>query len=386
MEMGDMNTIRPLGHHAIGARRNWLGALAVVGMINTAACTGGLRVEGQGGAAANGGGTGSQGFTNTGGSVGSSVSVNIKPYVICPCGNTSDAAKSVVDPQKVFTRSDPLPRGDSSGLFNSVSMGSNYDNCCGVKSDQTIACWGSDLQPYNTPPTGTFNSVNVGAYFACGVRTDGTMVCWGNTPPTPPTGTFTSVSVSSGEASACAIRTDGTIVCWATTPDHTLVPPRGTFTSVSVGRTMACGVRTNGTLACWHEAGPITPPDGKFTSFSVGSSSLCGVRSDGTIACYVPRANGCSDRDVDYECTDYATPPEGTFTSVSAGMYSGCGVKADGTLACWGMYSIYFFVVVGTFTSVSVGGDGAVCAVKTDGTLVCWFQEHRGAGGPEGSF
>jgi hypothetical protein len=65
-------------------------------------------------------------------------------------------------------------------------------------------------------------------------------------------------------------------------------------------------------------------------------------------------------------------------------MYSGCGVKTDGTLFCWGMYSL--FKVVGTFTSVSVGGDGAVCAVKTDGTLVCWFDEHREEGGPEGGF
>jgi hypothetical protein len=113
----------------------------------------------------------------------------------------------------------------------------------------------------------------------------------------------------------------------------------------------------------------------------VGSPSLCGVKSDGTIACYVPPDHGCSDS---ADACLWATPPEGGFTSVSAGLYSGCGVKMDGTLACWGMFST--FVLAGTFTSVSVGGDGSVCAVRSDGTLVCWLNEHRGSGGPAGGF
>lgn len=387
MELGDMNAIRIGGHHAIVAGRNWLVVLAVVAMINTAACTAGLRMGGEGGDAANGGGSGNQGFTTTGGSAGGPVTLDNTPYDICPCTDSSAAAVSVgAGPGFPDTGGSAGSggSGDSSGLFTSVSMGSSFDTCCGVKSDQTIACWGVFVHPYDTPPAGTFNSVSVGGYFACGVRTDGTMVCWGANPPTPPAGTFTSVSVSNNgqesASAACAVRTDGTIACWAASPSDTLVPPRGTFTYVSMGTEMACGVKTDGSLACWHKAGPVLAPAGKFTSFSVGTRMACGVKSDGTIACYVPEDHGCSNSKVD--CVD-STPPEGRFTTVSAGKYTTCGVKADGTLACWGYSPV---ALAGTFVSVSVGGDGGVCAVRTGGTLVCWVNEYRDSGSPEGGF
>lgn len=93
-----------------------------------------------------------------------------------------------------------IPIGDSSGSFLSVSMGSNYDACCGVKADHSIACWGAVPSYQFFIPAGTFNSVSLGSTFACGTRTDGTIICWGYDAPTPPLGAFSSVSVGGGSA------------------------------------------------------------------------------------------------------------------------------------------------------------------------------------------
>ena len=101
-------------------------ALAVAGMINTAACTGGLRMGGQGGAAASGGGIGHQGFTNTGGGAGNSVTLNIQPYAICPCGNTSNAAKLVEDPV-VARKASPKFSREFEEIW-SLEMGSRASN------------------------------------------------------------------------------------------------------------------------------------------------------------------------------------------------------------------------------------------------------------------
>ena len=64
--------------------------------------------------------------------------------------------------------SDPTePRGDE---FASVSAGVRHT--CGVKTDGTVACWGSDEDGEATPPDGKFASVSAGGRHTCGVRND----------------------------------------------------------------------------------------------------------------------------------------------------------------------------------------------------------------------
>jgi hypothetical protein len=180
-----------------------------------------------------------------------------------------------------------------------------------------------------------------------------------------------------GEGIACAVRTDGTVVCWGDTPYHYLIPPGGTFISVSLGlgpgSSKACGVRTDGTLACWG-AGSTASSAITFTSFSMGWPMMCGVRSDGTVACFGlgdPTNSWC----VEFEGASNGCIfpfPGGTYTSVSAGGGIACGVKTDSTIACWGLVDSSE-VPAGSFTSVSVGGDGGVCAIRTDRSVVCWY-------------
>jgi len=269
------------------------------------------------------------------------------------------------------------PIGDSSGSFTSVSMGSDRDACCGIKADQSIACWGSVPSYQFLIPAGTFSSVSLGALFACGTRTDGTIACWGYDAPTPPLGAFTSVSV--GASSACAVRTDGSMACWGDSTYLKSAAPGGPFTSVSVDGDFACALKIDGTVACWGAPSPTETPVGTFISFSVGFPMMCGVkRSDGTLACFVRGSTGCT-QDGIRDCVD-STPPGGTFTSVSAGAYFACGVRTDGTLACWGM-ATSSVLPEGTYTSVSVGNDDGLCGVRTDGTLACSYTGHGGSGG-----
>ncbi|HVH42453.1 MAG TPA: RCC1 domain-containing protein, partial [Labilithrix sp.] len=68
-----------------------------------------------------------------------------------------------------------------------------YDHTCGVKTDGTVACWGSNTYGKATPPAGTFRSVSAGFDHTCGVKTDGSVACWGDNglgEATPPAGTF----------------------------------------------------------------------------------------------------------------------------------------------------------------------------------------------------
>jgi alpha-tubulin suppressor-like RCC1 family protein len=307
--------------------------------------------------------------------------------VVLACSSTpgrSDGGSSVV----ISLQGDSSVQGDSSlvvlpqtdggsaaigtvdpGTFLSVSAGNYYT--CGVRTDNTIACWGTNTLSQSLPPAGTFNTVDVGSFYACGVQTDGSIVCWGDAVKLlpPPAGVFASVSV--GDYYACGLKPDGAILCWQTSIPATPPPgrntsdasapfdtqPAGTFTSISGSASYFCGVQTDGTIACWGIVYAVQPtPAGTFTSVSGGDSYFCGVRTDGAIACWGTNRQGQS------------APPAGTFASVSVGASSSCGVRTDGTIACW---SSQFAPPAGIFTSVSVGASHA-CGVRTDGTIACW--------------
>jgi alpha-tubulin suppressor-like RCC1 family protein len=63
--------------------------------------------------------------------------------------------------------------------FQQVAAG--FGHACGIKSDGTITCWGSDDDGEATPPSGTFQQLALGADHSCGVRTDATVACWDRT-------------------------------------------------------------------------------------------------------------------------------------------------------------------------------------------------------------
>ena len=65
----------------------------------------------------------------------------------------------------------------SDGSFISVSAGKWYT--CGVKTDGSVACWGSNDEGQAEPPSGSFVSVSSGSYHTCGVKPDGSVECWG---------------------------------------------------------------------------------------------------------------------------------------------------------------------------------------------------------------
>jgi hypothetical protein len=258
-------------------------------------------------------------------------------------------------------------------------VGAGDELTCAIRTDGTLACWGSIGNHGDaSPPAGTFTAVSGGYSDACAIRTDGTLACWGfdgNGQATPPAGTF--IAVSAGTELSCAIRTDGTLACWG---DHEpglefgqATPPSGTFVAVEAGYLHACGIRTDGTLACWGSdqgIGLATPPTGAFTTLSAPGGYTCAIRTDGTLACWGSNGNG------------RATPPTGTFTAVSAGLYHACAIRTDGTLTCWGQAPDFddhgqATPPSGTFTAVSAGLFHT-CAIRTDGTLTCWGSDRQG--------
>lgn len=87
------------------------------------------------------------------------------------------------------------------GPFSGIATGAHHT--CGLRSDETVVCWGYDLEKaaridgtdtgvnapgmeflFNTrrsePPEGErFTAITAGSFHTCGLRQDGGVSCWG---------------------------------------------------------------------------------------------------------------------------------------------------------------------------------------------------------------
>ena len=100
-----------------------------------------------------------------------------------------------------------------------------------------LAGWGRNINNGQADvPPGTFTAVAGGEYHSLAIRTDGTLAGWGTNnygQTDVPAGTFT--AVAGGNYHSLAIRTDGTLAGWGRNDYGQTDVPAGTFTAVAGG-------------------------------------------------------------------------------------------------------------------------------------------------------
>ena len=121
-----------------------------------------------------------------------------------------------------------------SGAFTSAVMGN--DHACGIATDHTIACWGSNEFGQTDAPAGAYEHLAAGFDHTCAFATDGEIDCWGNGgqgQTCAPSGTFQSLVAETDQT--CAIADDDTIDCWGLTVSSRIDAPSGTYRALSAG-------------------------------------------------------------------------------------------------------------------------------------------------------
>jgi hypothetical protein len=220
-----------------------------------------------------------------------------------------------------------LPESNPGGLFRKINAGGFH--VCGLRYDDSVACWGYDTAVAGTPLSGTFRDIAATMYGACAIRMNGNITCWGLTSGTPPTGTYR--SIAGGYMHACAIADDDTVHCWGTNAYGETTAPNGAFSQVDAGNSFTCGLRPNGSIECWGDDsdGRSAAPSGTFTKVSAATGSsgnhACGLRPSGDIECW---------GDNSFDQTEVESGP---FIDVATSSLASCGTRPDGTPRCWGV-------------------------------------------------
>ena len=150
------------------------------------------------------------------------------------------------------------PSSPSAATFVSVSAGSQV-LACALRTDGAVDCWyGASYYEKVMSLKGPFTAVSVGGYHACGIKPDQSIACWtpdrkeGNQhgQAEPPEGAF--ASVDAGFDHTCGVKTDGSAVCWGNDSEgKTRVPGGRTFQQVKANYASTCGLRPDGEVDCW---------------------------------------------------------------------------------------------------------------------------------------
>ena len=215
-------------------------------------------------------------------------------------------------------------RGVYPEAFKAISV--IEGSMCGIKMDDTVDCWGSDLYGAVTVPAdlSTVKAVNSYSKNACAIKSDDTLQCWGtyqnDNANTVPSDLGTVKAVDTGNVHTCAIKSDDTLQCWGTIPKD---PPDdlGTVKAVSLSSHVC------------HQVGRHPAVLGNICTIKAldvhdGSSShSCAIKTDDTVVCW----DGTNDAQTN--------PIDSTLevSAISVGTHHGCGIKeSDSTIVCWG--------------------------------------------------
>ena len=211
--------------------------------------------------------------------------------------------------------------------FLDIQKGSGH--ACGIKTDQTIVCWGANTTNLLDAPPGEFVALTTGGTHSCALRHNGTAECWGNNSfgqLAAPHNQFK--EISAGSTSTCGIDYDNALVCWGNEWDYQSAPIGNTeLTTVSFGYSHACGLQNDGTPICWggYEPENNIAPAVKLVSINAGAENTCGIMTnDGNAVCWGKNRYG-----------ETEVPP-GSFTDIQTDGSTTCGLRPDGSIECWG--------------------------------------------------
>jgi alpha-tubulin suppressor-like RCC1 family protein len=275
-----------------------------------------------------------------------------------------------------------------------IQVKANMSFTCGLKSDQTVWCWGENgdgqlgdgtntdaSRPVQVSGLTGVTSIETGAAnFACALKTNHTMWCWGSnfagqlgngnsTSSNVPVQTnISSVSqISAGYAHTCALKTDGTVWCWGWniyqmlgdgTHNWSNSPVRATsltgVTQVRSGWWSNCVVLADATMRCWGisnvgqlgdgstgvETGtPVTPTGltGVVKLSDAIGQTVCALAANRTLKCWGMNDHGqLGIGNTTDQNSPVSIPAISDVASVSTTTATTCAVKTDGTPWCWG--------------------------------------------------
>ena len=201
-----------------------------------------------------------------------------------------------------------------------------------LKTDGSLAAWGSNSRGQTTLPAGLKDVVSIaaGGDVSAAIQTDGTVIVWGDNTSgqsSVPAGLSGVRQVALGLGHVVALKTDGTVVTWGSNRPN--LPANLTnVIAVTASSSSSAGValRSDGSIVQWH--GAAVPSTGIINAVAVaaGAVHMLALRADGSVVAW--GANSRGQTSVPVGLSD--------VIAIAAGDYHSAALRSDGSIICWG--------------------------------------------------
>ncbi len=254
----------------------------------------------------------------------------------------SNSLGSVTSSVATITFSKVATWGGAPGLTNApvdlggvLAVASGYTHALAIRSDRTVAAWGTTTTGVTNVPVGLSNVVAIsgGNNFSVALRSDGTVAAWGlgtSGQTNIPVGLSNVVAVAGGGSHTLALRANGTVAAWGLgTSGQTTVPASvSNVVAIAAGSVHSLALRDDGTVVLWGSVG-TPPPLTNIVAISAGYNHSLALQANGTV--------------LSWTTAKAPVPPAGltNVVAISAGGGSSgyaldVALRADGTLVAWG--------------------------------------------------
>lgn len=275
-------------------------------------------------------------------------------------------------------------------------------NTMALRSDGTLAIWGSNIFGQANPPTlapglaivefamGGHQAIAFPPFIgghAVARLSDGSVIAWGentggecNVPPPPPGLAY--VHVAAGAYDTLAILSDGTAVECGPISSTALPPPPpaglayidGAVGGLSPAGGYCLARLTDGSVIAWGDNSsgqcnvPVPSPGLAYAQVAAGYYHALGLLSDGSVIAWGDNSAG--------QCDVPALPPGLRYVRIAADGSHSVALRSDGSVVAWGDNSAGEGNVPApppglTYINVSAGASHTA-AQLSDGTIICW--------------
>lgn len=180
----------------------------------------------------------------------------------------------------------------AAGLDNLVAMSGSGSNLLGLGADGTLRpLIAGDSLASNLPAgLGGVIAASIGSNVAVALKSDGTVAVWGTASGAKVYQDYTDfVAVAAGGSHALALRLDGTVVAWGDNSYGQVTVPAGlaNVIAVAAGSSHSVALRADGSVVAWgnNSSGQATVPSGlsNVTSIAAGQYATSFVKADGAV-------------------------------------------------------------------------------------------------------
>lgn len=285
-------------------------------------------------------------------------------------------------------------------ILNWLKVSTGFDNACSISENNQLWCWGentvgqigNDVKTEgteynkNSPPVKVDDSnwkfISLNRRHTCGIKADNSLWCWGSN-------LYGQLGINSKLINDNNIR-------------EPVLVDDSIWESISLGEIASCGLKSDNSLWCWGHIDfslsnsytdkitePIAIKNYQFKQIVVGDCYggyyICGIKEDQTLWCWGKNDNGQLG---DGSIVDRSEPVQigrDKWKTVVTGWNHTCGIKADNSLWCWGDNES-FKLGDGTEKDQTIpvkidknshwinvtAGQLHTCGIKSDKSLWCW--------------